>query len=160
MRKTRGFSLIELLIVVAFILTLAALAVPNLMRSKISAAEASAVHSLRTINTAQVTYAVAYPGIGYADNLTKLKFPAPGQPVSANAAGLIDWVLGCDNQPCLKSGYQFAVVNATGSPVLGYEVTGVPQVVGQTGRRGFCSNQVPKVTYDPNGGTNCTERLQ
>lgn len=158
--RQEGFSLIELLIVVAIILVIAAMSIPNLLRSKMSANEASAVSSLRTINTAQTTYAVTYPTVGYADALTKLaSAPGGGAPSSANA-GLLDWVLGCSTQPCTKSGYMFAITNATGTPVSGYEVTAVPQLPGQTGRRGFCSDQVPRMMYDPNGGTSCTTPLQ
>ncbi len=159
-RTPGGFSLIELLIVITIILLLAAMAIPNLLRSKMSANEASAVSALRTVTTAQVSYATTYPNLGYADSLSKLRFPAPGNPVSANEAGLLDWVLGCAAQPCRKSGYAFAIANAVGMPVYGYDVTAVPAVPGQTGRRGFCSNQVPELKYDPNGNINCTTPMQ
>lgn len=159
-RRQSGFSLIELLIVVAIILVIAAMAIPNFLRSKMSANEASAVSSLRTINTAQTTYSITYPQIGYADALTKLAFPASGNSVDPTAAGLLDWVLGCSTQPCQKSGYSFAISNATGAPINAYDVTAVPVAPGQSGVRGFCSNQVPTVTYDPNGGAACTLSMQ
>jgi len=160
MRRQDGFSLIELLIVITIVLALAAMAIPNLLRSKMSANEASAVGSIRTIATAETTYAVAYPQIGYADSLTKLAFPGAGQPTDQNHAGLLDWVLGCAAQPCPKAGYQFSIVNVTGTPASAYEVTATPQLVGQTGRRGFCGDQVPRIQYDPNGGAACTQSLQ
>lgn len=159
-RSQAGFSLIELLIVVGIILVLAAMAIPNLIRSKISANEASAVSSLHTINTAQTTYSIAYPDVGYSDDLTKLAMPTAGQPVSSNAAGLLDWVLGCASQPCAKAGYNFTISGTTGTPISAYTVTAVPLTEGQTGIRGFCSNQVPEMKYDQTGGTNCTAILQ
>ncbi len=159
MRKDAGFSLIELLIVVAIILVIAAIAIPNFLRSKISANEAAAVSNVRTINTAQTTYSITYPALGYADQLTKLAYPANGSPDS-NAAGLLDWVLGCASQPCVKSGYAYAIGNTSGSPIVAYKVTAVPTLPGQNGIRGFCSNQVPQMTYDQSGGTNCTSPLQ
>ena len=160
MRRQSGFSLIELLIVVAIILVIAAMTVPNLLRSKMSANEASAVSSMRTIATAETTYAISYPAIGYADALTKLSAPSGSNPVDSTHAGLLDWVLGCGAQPCPKSGYMFSIVNTVGNPVNAYEITAVPQLLGQTGRRGFCGDQVPTITYDPNGGTACTTAIQ
>lgn len=159
--RRRGFSLIELLIVVAIILVIAAIAIPNLLRAKISANEASAISSIRAINTAQVTYAVNYPTVGYADDLAKLGAPTNNGPVSPTNAGLLDWVLGCPSQPCPKSGYQFVILNTVGNPVItSYSVTGVPQVVGKSGQRGFCSDRMNPLLADPTGGTNCTVTLQ
>lgn len=159
MRKQKGFSLIELLIVVAIILILAAIAIPNLLKSRISANEASAVASIRTINTAEQSYIIAYPELGYADTLLKMSQPLPGVQVSSNAAGLLDWVLGCPAQPCRKSGYDFAVINTSGAPVNTYELTAVPAVYDQTGIRGFCSDKLSVMRFDQSGGTNCTVML-
>jgi type IV pilus assembly protein PilA len=160
LRRQDGFSLIELLIVVAIILVLSAIAIPNLLRSRISANEASAVSSIRAIANAQVTYAATYPNLGFADNLTKLRIPAPGDPVTPAEAGMLDWVLGCAAQPCQKGGYNFAIAAVAGNPVNAFTSTGVPRVVGQTGHRGFCGDQLNRLRYDPAGGVACTIDLQ
>ena len=102
MKKTsKGFSLIELLIVVAIILIIAAIAIPNLLRSRIAANQASAVGSLRTLNTAEITYSSTY-NVGFTVTLSYLAPPASGNPTST-AAGLIDSVLALGS----KSGYSF-----------------------------------------------------
>jgi prepilin-type N-terminal cleavage/methylation domain-containing protein len=159
-RKQEGFSLIELLIVVAIILIIAAIAIPNLLRARISANEASAVASLRTINTAETTYIINYPTIGYSDTLLKLAQPQPGNPISSTSAGLLDWVLGCPAQPCRHSGYDFSIVNVNGSPVYNYDLNAVPAVPQQTGVRGFCSDRQSSVRFDPAGGVNCVQAVQ
>lgn len=158
--RQQGFSLIELLIVVAIILVLMAMAIPSLLRSKMSANEASAISSMRTIVTAQTGYAITYPQLGFADNLSKLAFPVGGGPVTQNAAGYLDWVIGCASQPCTKSGYQFSITNLAGTPVVSYQAIGVPTLPGETGVRGFCSDQAARFTYDPNGTSACSAPLQ
>ena len=160
MRKQEGFSLIELLIVVAIILIIAAIAIPNLLRARISANEASAVASLRTINTAETTYIINYPTTGYSDTLLKLAQPLPGVPISSTSAGLLDWVLGCPAQPCRHSGYDFTIINTAGTPVYNYDLTAIPGVPQQTGSRGFCSDRLSSIRFDPAGGINCVQSLQ
>ena len=148
MRKQKGFSLIELLIVVAIILIIAAIAIPNLLRSRIAANEASAVGSLRTINTAEVTYASTYPNIGFAD-LASLG--GTGGP-SSTAAMLIDTVLGAG----AKSGYTFTSVAAGGPPATSYDAHGDPQSA-QTGQRHFFTDQSGVIRFNVAASATATD---
>jgi len=100
-KSSKGFSLIELLIVVAIILIIAAIAIPNLLRSRIAANQASAVGSLRTLNTAEITYSSTYNS-GFSVTMTYLESGTSASPTST-AAGLIDSILGAGT----KSGYSF-----------------------------------------------------
>jgi type IV pilus assembly protein PilA len=134
LRKTKGFSLIELLIVVAIILIIAAIAIPSFLRSRMAANESAAVASLRTLNTAQVSYNSAYPSVGYAATLPALG-GASCTPPSSTGACLIDTALAGG----LKSGYTFTLSNVSGTPNSTYSFIATPVVWNYSGIRYFCT---------------------
>ena len=152
MPKQKGFSLIELLIVVAIILIIAAIAIPNLLRARMAANEASAVASIRTVNTGMITYNSSYPTVGFATALTNLGGAAPCTPVQA-ASCLVDSVLAAG----VKSGYNFAATGAGGPPQVQYYATAVPVTANQTGIRSFCSFEDAVVRVQPAGGAIASE---
>ncbi len=147
----KGFSLIELLIVVAIILIIAAIAIPNLMRARMAANDSSAAASERTVVTGEVGYFAAYPTVGYAA-LAALGGASPCTPAVATGC-LIDNNLATDGAGGGKSGYKFAATTATGggSPIPNeFWTTGTP-ISAQTGTKAFCAFDDGVVRTQPAG---------
>src|SRR5215469_11913320 len=139
-----GFTLIELLIVMSVMLILMTLAVPQMLKLTKQAHETSAIQSVRTIVQAQLQYNSQYPANGFSCSLPQLGGdPKSGAP-SAQASQLIEPGLASGN----KAGYTFN------------EITAVPNSIGKSGDRGFCADENNKITFDPTGGTNCTQPIQ
>lgn len=153
-----GFSLIELLIVVAIILIIAAIAIPNLLRSKMAAHQASAVANVRTVTTAAVSYWVTYSN-GYPPSMAALGGLGPG--ATCDAAVLVPTTI--STAPNQQSGYQFAYVGEQGNVASaptgcsnkgfnGYLVNATPITVGTTGNISYCSSEPGIIHYDVTGG--------
>lgn len=156
--ENSGFSLIELLIVVAIIVIIAAIAIPNLLRARMAANETSAAENIRTITTASVIYNTTY-GNGFPPDLQTLG--GPGPTATCDNAVLLDQILSAS--PAVKSGYTFEYTGGDGDALLGagctkkgfngYLVTATPLVKQVTGQRSFCANEPAAIYFDAAGKT-------
>ena len=159
--RANGFTLMELLIVMAIITVLMLIAIPSYLNYVRLANETSAIKSIQTISQAQTQYSMQYPVSGYACGLPALGGDPHSGPPSATSAE----ILPPDLTSGIKSGYQFTISNCIKNSnggndrVTGFTVVAQPITVGKTGNRTFCSDESGLIKFDPSGGTNCTQSL-
>lgn len=159
--QPNGFTLMELLIVIAIILILMLMAIPTIGGLKKQANETSAMNSMQVILKAEMQYESTYPSNGYACSLAALG----GDPKSGAPTATAAQVLQPDLATGIKSGYIFNITNCTKvnlngtDRITGYQITAVPQSIGKTGNRGFCGDESGAMKQDPAGGTNCAQNV-
>jgi prepilin-type N-terminal cleavage/methylation domain-containing protein len=142
MASTKGFSLIELLIVVAIILIIAAIAIPNLLQARLSANEASAVGSLSAIKSSEIAYYTAYPSIGYSPDIGTLGGASPCTPSSTTACLLDSFLSSSIPGSAGKSGYFYLATGiVTGGATINsaFVAAAAPIAVHSTGNHDYCS---------------------
>jgi type IV pilus assembly protein PilA len=160
-RQPNAFTLMELLIVIAIILILMLMAIPTIGSLKKQANETSAINSVQVLVKSELQYTSTYPANGYTCSLSALGGdPKTGAPTPASSQLLQgDLITG------FKSGYIFTIGNCTKVTInsmdryTGYQITAVPETVGKTGNRGFCTDEGGIIKFDPAGGANCTQPL-
>jgi len=145
-KKAFGFSLADVLIIVAVIVVIGTLLVPRLLRLRLAADEASALDSLRLINTAEFSYSARYPDRGFTCTLASLVESGNGR----------DRLLDPAVAGGVKDGYRFLLANCGGMPVTSYLVTAVPTAPNHSGVRSFCSDQTGILRYTADSATACT----
>jgi type IV pilus assembly protein PilA len=176
MRERKGFSLIELLIVVAIILIIAAIAIPSLLRSRIAANDSATASSLRTLNSAEITYLNSYPQTGFSVSLQHLGPNGANctnaVSVTSTSACLIDSVLGCSKSgPCKKGGFKYYLTSSGVVPVMDYVLSAGPESMGYSGDKNYCSvpdavirqttpGVAPPVLGAPETNANCVDPAQ
>ena len=136
--RLAGFSLVEVLVVVMVLMVIAAIAIPNLVHGKMRANEASAVASVKTINTAEYMYNNAYPDVGYSSSLANLGSNGSTceTPTSTNGCLIMDEALTSG----IKSGYVFEIVGDGNKPTVTYTVSASPESA-VSGRCSISSSQ-------------------
>ena len=143
MRK-KGFTLVEIMIVVAIIALLAAIAIPNLLRARANANEAAAVSAVKTLATAAISFRSV--NNAYPSNIIAL---GPGNATPS----YIDAILGCDTTECLKQGYSFSLTGGTNT----FSAIALPAGPGTTGSRSFFVDETGVIKFcTASGGSACT----